>query len=236
MTDTAAGFAPGAGPDPGSGPAGGVRLPPMTFGVPEGLHAVPLPLDAAERGAAVAELVRDIFPEGDADLWTVLQAVYGQVAEDLVAAGVAFTGIGLFDVGEGQVGHCSLTVGAMPSGQPDAEIAALGLRELWGRRPLHDVQWLDLPCGPGVSVTTSRSVVIDGAYTASGEDVTVTSGQLQVYVPFPAAPYTAVFTMDTAAVEHVEDFGALMGAILASVAFPAEEDAESPSGAVGPTA
>lgn len=201
----------------------GPAPPPMTFSVPEGLHAIPLPIDHDERTQAVASLVREMYPEGDTELWSAMQAVYGPIADDLVDAGVAFTGVGLYDIGDRQVGHCSLTIGAMECDQQDPEVTALGLRELFGRRPLHEVSWLDLPCGPAVSVTTTRRTVIDGSVTASGEDVAVTSGQVQVYVPFPTAPYIAVFTLETMAEEHFEEFGVMLSTIIASVAFPDED-------------
>jgi hypothetical protein len=197
--------------------------PPMTFGVPEGLHAIPLPTDQDERKAAVASLVREVYAEGDERLWTAMEAVYGPIADDLAEAGIAFTGIGLYDIGDEKVGHCSLTVAAMECEQQDPEVTALGIRELFGREPKHEVSWLDLPCGPAVSVTTTRQMVIDGSYTAGGVDITLTSGQVQVYIPFPAAPYIAVFSLETMAKEHFEEFGAMLATIVASVDFPAGE-------------
>jgi hypothetical protein len=210
-------------------PAGAGTVPPMTFSVPEGLHAIPLPLDQAERNSSVASLVREMYPEGDSDLWNAMQAVYGPIADDLVEMGVAFTGIGLYDIGDDQVGHCSLTVGAMECDQQSPEVTALGVRELFGRRPMHEVSWLDLSCGPAVSVITTLKTFIDGGFTSSGEDVEVISGQIQVYVPFPADPYIAVFTMETMAEEHFEEFGVMLSTIVASIAFPDENTVNAQS-------
>ncbi len=222
--DTGAPAIEGPAQEGTAGPAAGLALPPMTFAVPEGLHAVELPLDRAERTRAVASLVRDMYPKGDPDLWTAMQAVYGPLTDELVDAGVAFTGIGLYDLGERRIGHCSLTVGALECEQHDPEVTAHGIREMYGRQPLHEVSWLDLPCGPAVAVTTTRETVIDGSVTSSGADVTVTSGQVQVWVPFPKAPFIAVFTLETMAAEHFEEFGVMLSIILASVDFPDEDE------------
>lgn len=131
-----------------------VLPPPMGFHVPEGMHAVSLTLDPAERAEAAAELVRDVYPKGDPQLWEAMGAIYVPVLEAMAVSGVCFTGIGIYDDQEGGVAHCSLTVAAMESDHGDAEAAALGLREIFGRRPKHDVRWLDLPCGPAVAVVT----------------------------------------------------------------------------------
>ncbi|MEK8172088.1 hypothetical protein NKH77_30855 [Streptomyces sp. M19] len=50
-------------------------------------------------------------------------------------------------------------------------------------------------------------------------------GQIQVHVPFSTGPYTAVFTLDTAALEQWGEFSAAMAAIVRSVKFgePARE-------------
>lgn len=203
-----------------------VLPPPMGFHVPEGMHAVSLTLDPAERAEAAAELVRDVYPKGDPQLWEAMGAIYVPVLEAMAGSGVCFTGIGIYDDQEGGVAHCSLTVAAMESDHEDAEAAALGLREIFGRRPKHDVRWLDLPCGPAVAVVTVKALTIDGEYTGSGEDSRLITGQIQVYVPFPTGPYIAVFTLDTSAMNQWDDLSELMAEIVKSVAFPAPEGTE----------
>ncbi|MFF0725424.1 hypothetical protein [Streptomyces sp. NPDC004134] len=114
----------------------------------------------------------------------------------------------------------------MESGHTSAEAAALGLREVFGRRPKHDVRWLDLPCGPAVAVVTVKALTIDGEYTETGEDTRLITGQIQVYVPFPTGPYIAVFTLDTSAMNQWDDLSELMAEIVKSVAFPEPEGTE----------
>lgn len=66
-------------------------------------------------------------------------------------------------------------------------------------------QWLDLPCGR--------------------EATDLVTAQIQVHVPFPTGPFTAVFTLFTAAVDYWPRFTDMMGAILRTVSFadPLEE-------------
>ncbi|WBB61712.1 hypothetical protein O7599_03920 [Streptomyces sp. WMMC500] len=212
--------------DAASGATAEVLPPPIGFHVPEGMHAVSLTLDPAERAEAAAELVRDIYPKGDEQLWQAMGAIYVPVLEAMAGNGVCFTGIGIYDDQEGGVAHCSLTVAAMESDHTSAEAAALGLREVFGRRPKHDVRWLDLPCGPAVAVVTVKALTIDGDYTESGEDTRLITGQIQVYIPFPTGPYTAVFTLDTSAMNQWDDLSELMAEIVKSVAFPQPEGTE----------
>lgn len=71
-----------------------------------------------------------------------------------------------------------------------------------------------------------HAFAIGGEFTTSGEEVELTTGQIQVYVPFPTGPYTALFNLDTSAMPQWGDFCELMAAVLKTVGFPAE-DAEA---------
>ncbi|MEU7584638.1 hypothetical protein AB0B50_44510 [Streptomyces sp. NPDC041068] len=188
------------------------------------MHAIEVSLDAAERAMAVREFVRDVYPRGDEPLREALGALYGRTADDMPAAGVAFFGIGLYEIEGGGVAHCSLTLSVFESGSVDQEVAAQGIRAALGSNPLHDVTWLDLPCGPAVSAISRRRLVIDGRFTQSGEDEELVMGQFQVHIPFGNGPYTAVFTLNTASVEQWEEFTHAVAGIVGSVAFPATTD------------
>jgi hypothetical protein len=62
-------------------------------------------------------------------------------------------------------------------------------------------------------------VTLDGEITASGEQAKLMTGQIQVYLPFPNGPFTAVFTLDTAAVDYWGEFSDIMVTVLRSVSF-----------------
>lgn len=146
--------------------------------------------------------------------------------------GLAYAAMGLFRIDDGGVGHCSFTVAAVESDHPSVEVAATGIREILVRDENNDARWIDLPCGPAVSCVSMTEVTFDGELTASGEETTLMTGQIQVYVPFPTGPFTAVFTLDTAAVDYWGEFSDMMVAILRSVSFtgPAGAATTTPDG------
>lgn len=54
---------------------------------------------------------------------------------------------------------------------------------------------------------------------ANGEDTKLLAGQIQVHVPFPTGPCTAIFTLYTASMDHWTEIYGLMSAILQTVSF-----------------
>jgi hypothetical protein len=203
-------------------------LPPMALRLPHGMHAIEVSLDAEERAEAARRLVRDIYPQGEEPLWTTMSAVYSAMADELLSDGIAFFGIGLYEIEDGGgVAHCSLTVAVWESGDTDPDIVAQGIRTVLLSDPLCEVSWLGLPCGPAVSGITFRKLLIDGAYTRSGADTELVMGQIQVHVPFPTGPYTAVVTLDTASVAQWDEFSQAIAGIVGSVEFPSPESLSS---------
>lgn len=198
-------------------------IPPVWFTVPEGFHVLPLAATAEERAAGAAEFVRELFPEGDDALWVPAAPYYAAIAEAMTASGLAHAALGIFSTDDG-VAHCSFTVTAVETGTTDPEVAAQGTRKILESDPLNDVRWIDLPCGPAVACITLSEMTVAAELTAEGKDVLLHTGQIQVHVPFPTGPFTAVFTLDTSAVEHWGDFCDMMVAILRTVTFTPPEE------------
>ncbi|MDQ0715414.1 hypothetical protein QFZ55_004866 [Streptomyces luteogriseus] len=195
-------------------------LPPLAFRLPEGIHAIEVSLDPEERAQAARRLVRDVYPQGEERLWTTMGSLYSAMADELLADGVAFFGIGLYAIEDGGgVAHCALTLAVHERGDADPDVVAEGTRAALLADPLREVSWLDLPCGPAVYGITFRKLLVDGAYTTSGADEELVMGQIQVHIPFPADPYTAVLTLDTASVAQWEEFSHAMAEIIGSVDF-----------------
>lgn len=208
-------------------------LPPMAFRLPQGMHAVEVSLDAEERAEAARRLVRDIYPHGEVPLWNTMGTLYSAMADDLLSAGVAFFGIGLYDIGDGGgVAQCSLTVAVYESGDTDPDVVAQGIRAVLLGEPMSEVSWLDLPCGPAVSAITFRKLLVDGTYTRSGTDEELVMGQIQVHIPFSTGPYTAVITLDTASVDQWDEFSQAVAGMVGSVEFrsPETEPETGPTG------
>lgn len=198
----------------------GMALPPMSISLPEGTHAIEVSLDETERTEAVRKLVQDIYPRGEEPLWEAMSALYGATAQEMLAGGVSFFGIGLYDIGDGGgVAHCSLTVAVFESGETAPDTVAQGIFAVLSPNPMRDVTWLDLPCGPAVSVISFRKLVVDGLYTKSGDDEELVMGQIQVHIPFPTGPFTAVITLDTASVGQWDEFTHAIAGIVGSLEF-----------------
>ncbi|WP_328495778.1 hypothetical protein OHS59_25860 [Streptomyces sp. NBC_00414] len=204
----------------------GVALPPMTIRLPQGMHAIEVSLDEIERAEAVKRLVRDIYPRGEERLWEATSTLYSATAQEMLSGGVSFFGIGLYDIGDGGVAHCSLTVAVFESGTTDQDIVAQGIFAVQSPDPLRDVTWLDLPCGPAVSVISFRKLIVDSQYTKSGKDEELTMGQIQVHIPFATGPYTAVITLDTASVDQWDEFTHAIAGIVGSLEFPGDDTGE----------
>jgi hypothetical protein len=207
-------------------------IPPLSFVVPDSFHALPIGTTPEERAALAAEFVRDLYPDGNDDLWTPAAPYYAALGEMMGDQGLAYSAMGLFSIDEGMA-HCSFTVAAVASDHPTTEVAALGIREILVHDETNDVRWVDLPCGPAVSCVTLRDMVIGADLTADGGEARLRMGQVQVYVPFPTGPFTAVFTMDTAAIDYWGEFSEMTMAILRSISFAVEggDAANPPAGA-----
>lgn len=198
-------------------------IPPVSFVVPEGFHALPVDATHEERSAATAAFVRDLYPGGDDTLRHSAAPFYELVTTAMAHAGLAYSAFGLFGIDGGGVAHCSFTVAAYASDHDDPEIAAQGILAALADDPFHDARWLDLPCGPAVSCITVRELTLSPDITSSGEPAQLVTGRIQVHVPFPTGPFTAVFTLDTAALAYWGEFCDMTTAILRTVRFEDED-------------
>jgi len=199
------------------------NIPPMWFVVPEGFHALPVDATADERSTATAEFVRGLYPGGNRELWQSAASYYEIITEAMATAGLAYSAFGLFGLDTGGVAHCSFTVAAYETDHADPDIAAQGILAVLSSDPMNDARWLDLPCGPAVSSISLREITLSADVTATGEQAKLLTGQIQVHVPFPTGPHTAVFTIDTAAMDYWGEFCDMTTAILQTVSFTISE-------------
>lgn len=195
-------------------------IPPMNFVIPDGIHALPVDASAEERGAAVHDFVRDLYPGGDNTLWESAAPYYEQVTAAMATAGLVFSGLGIFGLDGPGVAHCSLTTAFLESGHRDPDTAAQGTLATLSSDPLNDARWLDLPCGPAVSCVTLRELPLDVEPPPPAEErPKLITGQIQVHIPFPTGPYMAVFTLNTASMEYWGEFCDMIMAVLQTVSF-----------------
>ncbi|MEW1778002.1 hypothetical protein [Streptomyces sp. NPDC086777] len=199
-------------------------VPPMTFVTPDGFFALPLAGTSEERAALAHTFVRELYSRGDESIWTPAAPYFEAIAEYLSDSGLAYSALGLFSTDDGGVVQCAFTVAAVQTDQTDPETAAQGILAALSSDPLNDARWMDLPCGPAVSCVTLRELSLNPAITADGQPKKLLTGQIEVHVPFPTGPYTAVFTLHTASTEYWGEFCDGTVAILRTVSFPAPEN------------
>ncbi|CAL9497936.1 MULTISPECIES: hypothetical protein [Streptomyces] len=180
--------------------------------------------------------MRQLYSRGSEEVWAPAAPVYATLAERIGDTGVSYAALGLFstselertptgdvarhDLSEGAA-QCAFTLAAVPTDQEgDAvDVVAQGIVAALSKDTFNDVQWLDLPCGPAVSCVTWRQYELSPDVTATGEPTDFVTAEIQVHVPFPTGPFTAVFTLVTASVDHWPQFVDMMGAILQTVSF-----------------
>ncbi|GAA3496064.1 hypothetical protein GCM10019016_031650 [Streptomyces prasinosporus] len=228
-------------------------LPPLWFLAPEGFFALPVAAAPEERAERARSFVRELYSRGDESIWEPAAPYYAAMTELMGDTGVSYAALGLFSTAEeadapgGEVirhepaegvAQCAFTVGIIPTDQAgeDTDVVAQGILATLSGDPYNDAVWLDLPCGPAVSCITVREYRISPEVTATGEETKLLTGQIQVHVPFPTGPYTAVFTLYTASMDHWSEIYRLMSALLQTVSFvdpagePAEESSTEPAG------
>ncbi|MEU6480716.1 hypothetical protein ABZ858_28325 [Streptomyces sp. NPDC047017] len=202
------------------------EIPPLSFHIPDGFFSLPLAETAEERASLSDSFVRELYSRGDDSLWSPAAPYYAALAEQLASTGLSYSAIGLFSTDEGGVAQCAFTVAAVETDQTSPDIAANGILAVLSSDPRRDARWMDLPCGPAVSCVTLREITLSPEITADGSEKELLTGQIQVHVPFPNAPYTAVFTLDTASTEYWGEFCDTITAILRTVSFDVTETAQ----------
>ncbi|MFD5184831.1 hypothetical protein ACFWMQ_19930 [Streptomyces sp. NPDC058372] len=213
--------------------------PPLWFLAPDGFYALPIAPGAEERAEQAQQFVRGLYSQGDETVWEPAAPYYAGIAELMATQGISYAAIGLYstaDEGDATeptdrydprkgVAQCVFTVTAVPTDQirVDTEVVARGVQAVLGADPHRDVRWLDLPCGPAVSCVTLTKYTLAPDVTATGDPEELLTGQMQVHVPFPTGPYTAVFTLFTAFTDYWREFSDLMGDLLRSLTFEKPE-------------
>ncbi|NEC89774.1 hypothetical protein [Streptomyces sp. SID12501] len=223
------------------------NFPPLWFLAPEGFFTLPVAATPEERAARAHSFVRELYSRGDENVWEPAAPYYAAIAEMMGNTGVSYAAMGLFSTVEEDdsateeptryepsdgIAQCALTVAIAPTDQKpgDTDVVAQGILAMLSSDPFNDAIWLDLPCGPAVSCITVREYDLNPEMTADAEEAKLLTGQIQVHVPFPTGPFTAVFTLHTASMDHWAQIYGLMTAILQTLSFvdPTAESAEDP--------
>ncbi|MEU6990091.1 hypothetical protein ABZ953_05430 [Streptomyces sp. NPDC046465] len=229
-------------------PADQLDPPPIWFNVPDGFFALPLAETSEERAERAQGFVRDLYSRGNEGIWEPAAPYYAGIAGLMADTGISYSAIGLFstaeqaasddatDLGGAEAWHeaadgvaqCAFTVAAVPTdqGREGTETVAQGILAVLSSDSHNDARWLDLPCGPAVSCVTLTEYKLNPEVTSTGEAVELLTGQIQVHIPFPTGPFTAVFTLYTASTDYWKEFCDIMAAILQTVSFADDSNTE----------
>ncbi|MEV0599474.1 hypothetical protein AB0I82_09265 [Streptomyces sp. NPDC050315] len=241
---------------PAPGPANALEPPPIWFVTPDGFYALPLAGTAEGRAERAQEFVRGLYSGGDESIWEPAAEYYAAIAETMAGTGASYAGMGLFSIAEEdgalegattEGGHepslgvvqCAFTLAVVPTERHpnDPGKAAGRILEALSGDQYNDARPLDLPCGPAVSCVTLTEYQLNPEITATGEATKLLTGQIQVHIPFPTGPFTAVFTLHTASTDYWAEFCDVMTTILQTVCFEepeiefVDEDEHETSGA-----
>ncbi|MEU6081008.1 hypothetical protein [Streptomyces sp. NPDC047108] len=227
--------------------------PPIWFVVPDGFYTLPLAATAEQRAEQAQDFVRGLYSRGDESIWEPAAPYYAAIAELMAESGLSYSAMGLFATAEEdgaadgarteegtagsatqpETGHegsrgvaqCAFTVAAVLTDQApkDTDIAAQGILAILSGDPHNDARWLDLPCGPAVSCVTLTEYRLSPESTATDEATKLLTGQIQVHIPFPTGPFTAVFTLYTASTDYWAEFCDVMSTVLQTVTFQEPE-------------
>lgn len=192
--------------------------PPFTFDLPPNFHELPLTAATETRAERLRGLVEDMHGPLPAEESEAAASALATLLEELEDDNVVHASFGTATIDDRPTA-ASLTVACQPLDYPDARVAVEGIAAtLASGSPRREVDTLDLPAGPAVSVTEERSLPLPGE--ARGHETTaVETAQLQVYVPVPGQPDVLVFTLATPFLADWEVYAHVFGGILNSLTF-----------------
>ncbi|MGW0737326.1 hypothetical protein [Streptomyces sp. NPDC002851] len=219
-------------------PANASEPPPIWFATTDGFYQLPIANTPEERAERAQLFVRALYSRGDESIWEPAAEYYAALAEAMARGGASYAAMGLFSTADADgalegtaaedghepslgVAQCALTLAIVPTERhPDDPSKAAGkILEALSRDELNDVRPLDLLCGPAVSCISMTEYRLNPEITATGEEAKLLTGQIQVHIPFPTGPFTAVFTLDTASLDYWAEFCEVMMSILRAVSF-----------------
>lgn len=197
-------------------------IPPFSFVAPDGLHELPVSASHEERKELAARFVRELYSQGSESLWEQAAPYFSAIGEFLASEGLTYSAIGLFSTDQGGVAQCALTVAIVETDQTSAEVAAEGIAASLSQNPTNDIHRITLPCGSAVSCVALTEISPTTEESVIREEEKILMGNIQIHIPFPTGPFTAILTLETVSMEHWDEFSNMMVAILQTVSFEEE--------------
>lgn len=203
------------------------------FWVPSSFREVTLGLD--ERAA------REMVRERAVDASTTLSeedihehvSRYLRMSSYLETAG-AFYAASFLGVIDGTLSSCSLTMAVLQEVHADPQIAIPGIGHVVREHRGADVatKHVVLPCGEALLLFTQDAhLCIPAQLTDDDEDVPLSIGQAQAYIPVPEHQALLIVTLSTPSLDHWEHYCEVLVKLLRSVTIsPVNSAARSERG------
>ena len=149
----------------------------IEFETPDVFHELPLHLPAEVLDAALWELAEKIWPAGTEFQRETTALVYADLTDTLVADGVMYASLGLFETEDGEVSTANLIARVESVDGEEPAVVAASVQEELALQEHRDVHQVDLPCGP--AVLSFHSTEIDGDSALSS----LAFAHVELYVP-----------------------------------------------------
>ncbi|MFF9782495.1 hypothetical protein YWIDRAFT_01969 [Streptomyces sp. SceaMP-e96] len=163
----------------------------IEFETPDVFHELPLHLPAEVLDAALWELAEKIWPAGTEFQRETTALVYADLTDTLVADGVMYASLGLFETEDGEVSTANLIARVESVDGEEPAVVAASVQEELALQEHRDVHQVDLPCGP--AVLSFHSTEIDGDSALSS----LAFAHVELYVPSSVPGWLAVLSLST---------------------------------------
>ncbi len=203
--------------------------PPINFAVPQGFHDIPMAPDPVQRTEQLNNWLDAVLSASDEEAQVALLAMWLNMTEMLLREGVIYGAIAHYTNDEDERTAANLTVTVTESDHDIPDTAVLALTEMFGKISPHaEVRSVALPCGPATVKSEVSMISIPPELSGSGEAVEFPVGEIQAYVPFPKAPWVAVFQLSTPCLKDWSMYSEAMAAILQTIEFPNPQQEDQP--------
>ncbi|WP_148592434.1 hypothetical protein [Streptomyces sp. WAC01526] len=199
----------------------------IEFETPDVFHELPLHLPAEVLDAALWELAEKIWPAGTEFQRETTALVYADLTDTLVADGVMYASLGLFETEDGEVSTANLIARVESVDGEEPAVVAASVQEELALQEHRDVHQVDLPCGP--AVLSFHSTEIDGDSALSS----LAFAHVELYVPSSLPGWLAVLSLSTPSFAELPRYVDWLRQIGESLAFrlaaQPEEESRTPT-------
>ncbi|WP_411135409.1 hypothetical protein [Streptomyces sp. C10] len=197
----------------------------IEFETPDVFHELPLHLPDEVLDAALWELAEKIWPAGTEFQRETTALVYADLTDTLMADGVMYASLGLFETEDGEFSTANLIARVESVDEEEPAVVAASVQEELALQEHRDVHQVDLPCGP--AVLSFHSTEIDGDSALSS----LAFAHVELYVPSSVPGWLAVLSLSTPSFAELPRYVGWLRKIGETLTFrlAAQAEEESPT-------